>query len=294
MERHVEGVVERGVLGVEEIEATLDALLDHRPRERLVDVEAVAVRAERARALAPHVDRERGHRVQEERLDVVARDDRDRVRPEVLEPLLDPAHRGVHPQHQVAVLGLRADQELRGVRDREGADEHVSATLAQEGLDGRAGGSVCLGAADVVPTLRPPRRSSAWQPEPGSSRSSFRSRRAESPTTWPIRPTRSSARRSIRSAPRSSRCRPRPRRSSSRRPRTPTRSSRATAVSPRPSSRACETAKSSGSAAWARTRWTWTRLPRRASWSPKCPTSSSTRWPTTPWPCSSPPTAASG
>src|SRR6266852_86100 len=44
----------------------------------------------------------------------------------------------------------------------------------------------------------------------------------------------------------------------------------------------------------ARTRWTWTRPPRRASWLPTCPTCSSTRWPTTPWPCSSPRIAACG
>src|SRR5262245_20835292 len=41
-----------------------------------------------------------------------------------------------------------------------------------------------------------------------------------------------------------------------------------------------------------RTTWTWTRPPRRASWSPTSPTSSSTRWPITPWPCSSPLTAS--
>src|SRR6185295_4183262 len=56
VQRHVEGVVERSILGVEEIEPALDALFDHRPRERLVDVEAVAIGAKGALALASHVD----------------------------------------------------------------------------------------------------------------------------------------------------------------------------------------------------------------------------------------------
>src|SRR3989442_1360708 len=143
VERHVEGVVERRVLRVDEIEPPLDPRLDEGAGDRLVDPEPVTVAPERPRALRPHVDGERGHRAQEERLDVVPRDHGDRVRPERLEPPLDPRERGVHAQHELAVLGLGSGQELGRVRAREGADQHgaharAAASITYRGMMSRA------------------------------------------------------------------------------------------------------------------------------------------------------------
>ena len=46
MEWHVEGVIERQILGVGEIEALLDPALEDGARERLVDGEGVVVAVE--------------------------------------------------------------------------------------------------------------------------------------------------------------------------------------------------------------------------------------------------------
>ena len=124
VERDVERVVERRVLCIEEVEAALDALLDDGSSQRLVDREPVAIAPERPRALRADVHPERRHGVEEERLDVVAGDDRDRVGPERLEPALHPGEGAVDAQDEIAVLGRRARQELGRMGARERADEH--------------------------------------------------------------------------------------------------------------------------------------------------------------------------
>ena len=108
---------------VGEVEAGLDPLLDERAGQRLVDVEGVAIAAELAGRPRAHVHRQRRHRVQEKPLDVVAGDQRNHVRARRRQPPLDLGQRGVHAQHQRAVLGGRPHQELRRVRQGEGGDE---------------------------------------------------------------------------------------------------------------------------------------------------------------------------
>ena len=124
MERDVERVIERRVLGIEEIEAPLDALLHDRSRQRLVDREPVSIAPERPGAFGPDVDGERRHRVQKERLDVVAGNDRDRVGAKRLEPSLHPCEGGVHAQDEVAILRPRPRQELGCMGAGERADQH--------------------------------------------------------------------------------------------------------------------------------------------------------------------------
>jgi hypothetical protein len=53
VERDVKRVVERSVLGIKKIEAALDALLDDRSRQRLVDREPVSIAPKRSRAFVP-------------------------------------------------------------------------------------------------------------------------------------------------------------------------------------------------------------------------------------------------
>src|SRR5207245_10198433 len=67
----------------------------------------------------------------------------DRVRPERLGPPLDPRERGVHAQHELAVLGLGSGQELGRVRARGGADQHgaharAAASITYRGMMSRA------------------------------------------------------------------------------------------------------------------------------------------------------------
>ena len=66
-------------------------------------------------------------------LDVVAADEADRVRTGVGQEPPDPPVGGVDPQHQVAVLGIRAHQELRRVRARDGGDERHGAKCSAGG-----------------------------------------------------------------------------------------------------------------------------------------------------------------
>ena len=139
MERHVEGVVERQVLRVGEIEALLDALLEDRPRQRLVDVEGVAVAVELAGYGRSHVDGQRGHRRQEEALDVVAAQDADHVGTRGFEAALGFRVPRVDAQDHVAVLGLRADEELRRVRQGSGGAERHGPMLGQNQAIGQAG-----------------------------------------------------------------------------------------------------------------------------------------------------------
>src|SRR3989475_2628724 len=56
---------------------------------------------------------------------------------------LDPRERGVHAQHELAVLGLGSGQELGRVRAREGADQHgaharAAASITYRGMMSRA------------------------------------------------------------------------------------------------------------------------------------------------------------
>jgi hypothetical protein len=124
VERDVERVVERRLLRVEEVEPALDPLLDDRAGERLVDGEPVAIAAEAPHALGAGVDGEGRNRVQEEGFDVIAGHHGDGVGSERLEPLLDAREGRVHPQHQLAVLGVGSRQELRRVGTDERADQH--------------------------------------------------------------------------------------------------------------------------------------------------------------------------
>jgi hypothetical protein len=135
VQRHVEGVVERRVLRIGEVEPALHPLLDHGARERLVDLHPVLVRAEGARAFRAHVDRQRRHRVEEEGLDVIPCHHREHVGPERLEALLHAREGGVDAEHEVTVLRLRPDQQLRRMGAGEGSHEHEGFTLAQIAFD---------------------------------------------------------------------------------------------------------------------------------------------------------------
>src|SRR2546427_214036 len=86
---------------------------------------------------------ERARSVEKKRLDVVARDHRDRVQPECLEPSLDPRERGVDAQHEIAILGLGPREELGRVGTRERPDQHpaqppAAASITSRGMMRRA------------------------------------------------------------------------------------------------------------------------------------------------------------
>ncbi len=123
MQGHEESVVEGEILGIGQVEAALDPLLEHGARERLVHVEGVAIAVELAGDGGPDVDGESGNGREEEALDVIAGDHADDVGTRGLEELLDLAIGGVNAEDHVAVLGLGPDEELRGVRAGERGDQ---------------------------------------------------------------------------------------------------------------------------------------------------------------------------
>src|SRR5262249_38182969 len=105
-------------------------LLDDGAGQGLVDLEPVLVRAERSGAFASDVDRQRRYGVEEERLDVIAGDDDEHVRPQRGQPCLDARAGSVDAEAQIAIFRVRPSDELRRGRQREGADQHQALPCA--------------------------------------------------------------------------------------------------------------------------------------------------------------------
>ena len=135
---HEEGVVEGEVLGIGQVEAALDPLLEDGPRERLVHVEGIAIAVELARDGGPDVDGESRNGREEEALDVIAGDHADDVGTRSLEELLDLAISGVNAEDHVPVLGLRPDEKLRGVRAGERGDQRHDPMLGHRRQNAQA------------------------------------------------------------------------------------------------------------------------------------------------------------
>src|SRR5213593_3188188 len=124
VERDEERVVEAPVLRVQQIEPALDPLLDHGAGQALVNRKPILVGSERAGAFSAHVHGQGGHGIEEERLDVIAGDDGQRIGPERGQPRLDPGKGGVDAKDQVAIFRVGPRDELGRVRQRKGADQH--------------------------------------------------------------------------------------------------------------------------------------------------------------------------